>query len=483
MEMCRVCLTAGNGMDPLDECFIIQYNLLTDLNIALLDGMPQFSCKSCLQTLKCFIEFREKAIASERTLREIIYSDVKAENKHIVEECKTEMENESLKNEIKCEIKLEREEDNDSTLDTPFEEYMGDLNNLIKDDDTKRKKTRKKKKKDKKTLPQANENISDDVRWFCGICPETFEDKIEIQKHLDIHNKDRQCELCKEKVNSLSQLLAHRLMHVPPKQFNCHICAKRYRSCLYLEHHYRNVHIESDDPRVECKLCQATYNTAKRLSTHMIQVHSSMRFYCDVCSKGFSNKTSLRSHIQQHSEIKCFVCDLCGFSCNYSGGLKDHKIRRHSPKKIYCKNCTRPFSNQLDYDRHKCKSKLKVCPICGVQITGSSRLSSHMVSHSDVFRFECNRCPAKYKTKPALIAHINRHDGNRTKQCEYCPAKFYTTTVLIKHRRIHTGEKPFVCRVCNKGFTGGHNLKVHMKVHGEYLIVKRNTDEIGRAHV
>lgn len=49
--------------------------------------------------------------------------------------------------------------------------------------------------------------------------------------------------------------------------------------------------------------------------------------------------------------------------------------------------------------------------------------------------------------------------------------------VLIIELSIVSGEKPYVCKICNKGFTGNNNLKVHMKVHGEYnLIKKKNKD-------
>lgn len=42
--------------------------------------------------------------------------------------------------------------------------------------------------------------------------------------------------------------------------------------------------------------------------------------------------------------------------------------------------------------------------------------------------------------------------------------------------KIISGEKPYVCKVCHKGFTANFNLKVHMKVHGEYLVVKKQEE-------
>lgn len=99
------------------------------------------------------------------------------------------------------------------------------------------------------------------IVWWCyvmtfvtGICPKTFVEKSHWKEHFDVHSNDRQCGLCGEKTNSLSQLLAHRLTHVPPKQHKCHICNKSYKSCLYLEHHYRISHIHQDVSIVICSL-------------------------------------------------------------------------------------------------------------------------------------------------------------------------------------------------------------------------------------
>ncbi|KAJ8721611.1 hypothetical protein PYW07_002386 [Mythimna separata] len=486
MEMCRVCLSSEKELVPLDETFIINYNLLTNLNITLLDGMPQYSCQTCMDTIKSFIEFREKSIIAETTLREIIYPEIKTENKTpVVEIDKSTPIYENEKVDIKSEIKEENYDDDASILDThfdvPFSEYEEDDNKPIIKNEDDVKPTKIKKKKRKKLKVKASkllEGIANELenKWFCGICPKTFDDKTVLNDHLNSHNKDRQCDLCREQLNSLSQLLAHRLIHVPLKQSKCHICEKKYRSCMYLEHHYRNLHIEEDDTNLICGECPVTCDTPKKLSSHILQVHSSVRYFCDICSKGFHSKINLKSHMRSHGKNKAYVCDMCGFSCKHSGGLKDHKIRKHNPARVYCKMCKRPFPSQEDHDKHKCTRKSQICPICGLQL-GNIRVSQHMRKHIDIPQYECTRCPAKYKSKGALQAHLDRHDGQKTKQCEYCPAKFYTASVLIKHRRIHTGEKPYVCKVCNKGFTGNHNLKVHMKVHGEYLIVKKNTEQ------
>ncbi|XP_047019372.1 zinc finger protein OZF-like isoform X2 [Helicoverpa zea] len=452
MMVCRVCLsTEEQNLLPLDETFINNYNLLTNLSITLLDGMPQNSCRTCLDTVKCYIEFREKSISAEETLRELVLNNVKSENKPSLEDRENSTTNgDNDDPPVKSEIK---EEAYDS-MDDFYSEYVENVNDIIvkKDEDeydvptkkrrkrltatkpTKLRKTlavKKQTKSIKKTKPDKKPTLKETLEIemnnekMCGICPKKFEDKNDLKKHIDVHKNTRACVICGERVNSLSQLLAHRVTHIPQGQNKCFICDKKFKSSIYLEFHYRNLHIEEDDKKLYCNQCPQVCPSPKKFTDHMKHVHSHiLKYFCDTCSKGFRCKSNLKSHILSHNTNKSFVCDLCGFSCKQRNGLY---------------------------------------------------LSRHMAVHSDVQKYECTRCPAKYKTKAALIAHMDRHDDNRTKQCEYCPAKFFTASVLIKHRRIHTGEKPYVCKICNKAFTGNHNLKVHMKVHGEYLVVKRDS--------
>ncbi|XP_022818092.1 zinc finger protein 883-like isoform X1 [Spodoptera litura] len=510
-KMCRLCLSTENIMFPLDESFVLNYNLLTNLKITLSDEKPQYSCIPCLDNVKCYIVFREKCIKTETILEEMV-NEVKKEDEkskqEIITKEKLEIEiegrlemddkppvygDEDVDENMVYVIKEEIKEESDYKLDdydviySDSDTYV-DINNVLnKKEKVIKKHLNKKDKRNNKqvsTLNKVNTKKKKRVtevepdQWYCGICPKVFDSKTEMYQHIDSHKTERQCGLCKVLVNSLSQLYAHRLKHVPSAQYKCHICNKTYKSDVYLEFHYRNVHIEEDDKRLTCGICHLIFGSPKRLCYHMSGVHpkTESNYICDVCSKGFQNKTALKSHIRSHGLTKWYTCNLCDFSCKQSSGIVDHKKRKHNPQKVICKNCKKIFHNQKEYDEHKCKHIMgSLCPICGIQI--KCRLNRHLLSHSDEFKYKCHRCPAKYKSRTALVAHLDRHDGNRTKQCEYCPAKFYCAAVLQKHRRIHTGEKPYVCEECNKGFTGKHNLKVHMKVHGKNLVVKRINTE------
>ncbi|XP_052756067.1 zinc finger protein 726-like isoform X2 [Galleria mellonella] len=481
MEVCRTCLVAEKNMMSIDETFVNNYNVLTNLNITLCDGLPQSVCQNCLDVVKFFMEFREKSILSESTLRSIV-QDIKEEeimssfttqnNIKILDEC-----NGNIKQPYDIKVEFE---DNcaiaDEDLQETFQRFeTEEVNTVIKKETEKNKTANKMPSKSKKMIKGKKKETTPSI-LICGMCENKYADKSELIKHFEIHVDNNYCQICSEKFNCWPQLFSHRLVHLPEKGGKCHICGKRYATPLYLEYHYRTLHYNGET-MLQCSLCSRSYGTPRKLRSHMRSSHAEVKYICDYCSKRFIEKSTLRTHIRSHSEKKTYVCDLCGFSCKYSTGLKSHHIRRHTAEKVICAQCKRPFENQEKCDAHKCNVHIHICPVCGKEFKLANLYNRHLNSHREVGKYKCDRCPATYKTRQALTIHINRHDGTRTKQCEFCPAKFYSASVLIKHRRTHTGEKPYVCKVCKKAFTGNHNLKVHMKVHGEYLIVKKNKDE------
>ncbi|KAL0831214.1 hypothetical protein ABMA28_002070 [Loxostege sticticalis] len=474
MEICRACLVTEQSMIPLDETSVTNYNLLTNLNVSLQDGMPQNLCPNCAQAVRSFTKFREKSILSETTLREVIQVKEPKDENFKIGLC--------VKQEVKDEV------DSNNFDDFDYQDVESEFPIKLEEDPvtkhTKAAKLKKKKNKSKhKTVTNNSKKHgtkSKTTQLFpCGICKKKFEE-VDLKSHLQMHMKYTECEICHERFGAWPSLLAHRLEHIPNKKAHCHLCNKRYVSSISLEYHYLTAHNNGQQAiALKCKICQGTYKTPKKLRDHVSTSHGEARFFCDCCSKGFTTKSCLRIHLKSHSDHKSIVCDLCGFQCNLKQGLKAHKLRKHTPNTVTCKGCTMVFVNQESHDRHKCKTKEVPCPDCGKMIS-SRVIGRHMQTHK-VASYKCPRCPAAYKSRTALRVHVDRHDGVRRLQCEHCPAKFYSHAVLIKHRRTHTGEKPYVCYICGKGFTGGHNLKVHMKVHGIFSIVKKDslTENIG----
>ncbi|CAH0714347.1 unnamed protein product, partial [Brenthis ino] len=334
--------------------------------------------------------------------------------------------------------------------------------------------------KEKDLNAKKSKNIKKmETRLLCGLCENIYESLDSLLEHLDSHkkNSDNTCRVCAQTFTNWTQLFSHRLQHLPTKQKACHICFKGFRSHVYLEHHYNKIHCNNEKAMVNCLTCNKSYNTPIKLRKHVWRSHSNKTFICDFCSRTYCQKDQLRKHIKGHMGRESLECDQCDYSTKYITNLKEHKIRKHTPKRVYCKVCSRVFSDQLKLDAHKCNVRSLICSTCGKTFKGNKQLTRHMASHESVGRFQCARCPARYRSRSALRAHRDRHDGVRARRCPHCPAAFYSFSVLTKHKRTHTGIKPYVCKICQKAFTGNNNLKVHMRVHGEYLITKRVTNK------
>lgn len=494
--VCRACLSSDvDDMINIDDKCIENYNLLTNLNISDKDGMPQDLCMECWLLIHKFVEFRDKCIASDSSLRETIKSDVKIETKlecikdetNIIKDEPIEVEIDSAQF-LACIAEA-------SQFNTDCSNYSDDDIEWKKSKKIKKSKKNHSKRKLKKKQPNDKEDsevtvkvepeinvrseeviIGDrDEAITCGLCPKTFDDKALLLGHLDGHKSDITCQYCFECFVDRPHILSHRLRHLPLNKANCPICWKKFRRDFYLEYHIRKIHCDDEYEGLKCKVCLKMFEKPHSLIKHVNRSHRDPKRYdCPQCTKLFQTKQLLKSHLRVHSSEKKFVCDTCGYSCRYPGSLHAHKLRKHTVEKFQCTRCSRFFVREEKMLSHKCRTLM--CAACGKEFKQHNMYSRHLRTHTDECRYKCTRCPAKYKTREALKVHNDRHDGNRTRECEYCHAKFYSYPVLLKHKRIHTGEKPYVCKVCFKGFTGRHNLKVHMKVHGEMLVVKKDQD-------
>ncbi|XP_072938805.1 uncharacterized protein [Epargyreus clarus] len=498
MEKCRACLTTECLLFPLNEDIVYNYNVLTNLDVKVSDEMFQYICETCYQSVKYFMNFREKCILTEASLRSI-REHIKAEDmKQDIDNIKVEtdidyddsfLDTADFPNDI--DIKDVKSEGKFISLSEVLKIYK--LNKMIikvfyfldHEIEIKQCKPKRKYKKRsskvtegakvrKSTRKKAKIEGPQSKLLSCGLCTKEFGDKDVLTNHLEEHDTFKNCGICSQFFRDWPQTLAHRFKHLPNVQKTCHICEKRFKTPENIEFHYRKHHFDQKDIMLTCNICSNTFDAPRKLRRHVQTTHSERSFICDNCGKIFHNKHTLRIHIRRYAESKLYSCDMCKFTTKHRSGLKDHQIRRHHPKKVYCSNCKRPFEDQESCDKHKCRKRLEfICTVCGLNIRESGGMTRHMATHTEEYRFKCTRCPKVYKTKMAFRVHQNMHEGNRTHQCQYCHAKFYHQSALIKHRRIHTGEKPYVCKICKRGFTGNYNLKVHMKIHGEYLIVKK----------
>ncbi|XP_052764928.1 zinc finger and BTB domain-containing protein 49-like isoform X2 [Mya arenaria] len=78
--------------------------------------------------------------------------------------------------------------------------------------------------------------------------------------------------------------------------YQCHYCAKEFRSNYSLERHIR---IHTKEKPFQCTVCLRSFSQKESLKTHM-KIHSEDKpFQCDICSRTFALKDYVLRHIKR----------------------------------------------------------------------------------------------------------------------------------------------------------------------------------------
>ncbi|XP_034112804.1 transcription factor Ouib isoform X1 [Drosophila albomicans] len=107
-----------------------------------------------------------------------------------------------------------------------------------------------------------------------------------------------------------------------------------------------------------------------------------------------------------------------------------------------------------------------ICDQCGKHFTDQSNFKLHMIRHTGIKNFECQRCSKRFYTDHLLQLHERIvHQGERPYGCKYCNKTFHNSTSRAVHERHHTNLRPFSCDYCEKEFISASDLKRHILIH------------------
>ena len=97
----------------------------------------------------------------------------------------------------------------------------------------------------------------------------------------------------------------------------CKDCNKKFGNFRVYERHIQACNLPKDK---ECPVCKKAYKSAERLSTHMDVAHKgSPKMICDKCGKIFTSKDSLRVHkANLHERKGSYVHCTCHCTNNHN---------------------------------------------------------------------------------------------------------------------------------------------------------------------
>ncbi|XP_030752766.1 zinc finger protein 791-like [Sitophilus oryzae] len=291
--------------------------------------------------------------------------------------------------------------------------------------------------------------IFDEIQdlYICSVCSAEFQEKMEVEDHITVHQERHNCSECEESFKNLFDLGIHSTQHDPEQKIHCPLCS----------------YVCSNPNPYSFK-------------SHLNYVHlKKFPFYCKICAQAFKHYKPFEEHQNTHTGTKPYECVVCQKKFTYRKYLQVHQVRNHqvgttgSRIENECRKCNRYFYKPEALQEHTCYKKKKgksvcfLCETCGQTFTEKAKLLEHLRVHKGDLPFVCTWCGKKFPVKSYLKTHERVHTGEKPYSCEFCGKRFGHHAPFRVHRRTHTGERPYVCNFCNKGFTTNQGLKFHKR--------------------
>ncbi|CAL4083324.1 unnamed protein product [Meganyctiphanes norvegica] len=118
------------------------------------------------------------------------------------------------------------------------------------------------------TKSNKNEN-SKQSEWDCSECGKSFDNKINLHRHLHIHTgyKPFSCPHCPYRCDRKSNLNTHILTHTGDKPFVCNICHHRSKQKIHLMKHMLT---HTKERPFACTECEKTFQRKMQLNKHKL---------------------------------------------------------------------------------------------------------------------------------------------------------------------------------------------------------------------
>lgn len=282
-------------------------------------------------------------------------------------------------------------------------------------------------------------------QWNCANCNKKFESKMHLGRHRKYclissadefaNNGAQSGKMGGMKTVNNSHVMSSPIINqVIASTWECYKChmtfnnsgalISHYELCAYRSPSTSNI---SERNRIwNCKLCDKTFTSKRKLSDHRHQAHQNTR-------------TAKKNY--QINDEKQYACNLCSEVFPTRRSVYEH-VRKHNGEKALCNICGKFLSDRNNLNKH------------------------HQSVHLKQKKHSCTMCDKRYDSRYRLRIHLNSHKGIRNYSCEICPSKFISCAALTRHMKtIHVDEKKFVCTICSKGFKLANKLKTHMFVH------------------
>ncbi|XP_052211859.1 uncharacterized protein LOC127830952 isoform X2 [Dreissena polymorpha] len=165
----------------------------------------------------------------------------------------------------------------------------------------------------------------------CDLCDFQAKSKCMLKRHQDRAHVEQsfQCHICAKTFKTKSYFTVHlREAHevIDTEVYRCNICGKVCRREAWLQRHMK-LHKNNMDLDNKCTICNKQFKTRQNLIAHG-KIHRERKYKCKICQKRFISNVKLEMHTKTHTGEKPFSCALCEYKSNQKGNIDKH-MQRH----------------------------------------------------------------------------------------------------------------------------------------------------------
>ena len=305
--------------------------------------------------------------------------------------------------------------------------------------------------------------------YSCKICSytctniELLHEHIHSNHHFDFESVKTVCSYCRSQLSEtiyevctlIKDLCPRRgnpIIHPDAKSHLCKICNVPCKDKAEVNLH-RKLHLRRKGS-YECLKCDKTFRKWNYLEHHVWMHYDKTPFRCRYCAKYKTSGYGVYLHELHHlpESQKKFECNQCEFRSWTKGRLTSHIKNAHSNKRYNCNLCPATYKSKPGLLHHKMKKHNGqfrfTCDICGAGAVTQQHLNRHKESHENI---HCPVCNKKLFRRRHLSLHMKNVHGKRERlPCDQCGKMFATSISLAAHYTLHTGEKKYKCTQCDK---------------------------------
>ncbi|XP_022235588.1 zinc finger protein 423-like [Limulus polyphemus] len=329
------------------------------------------------------------------------------------------------------------------------------------------------------------------IKHGCQYCLKLFSKPDELQKHLlEIHAIHLYwCSLCEEMFDSKVNIQVHFAVKHSREStiLKCTSCEAVFCSELDFQFHVRVAHSFRFRPFC-CLLCNQGFPTEELLGHHL-STHKK-QYSCKRCNKTFHVEHLLDKHVQSHhladslpsSEV---AGDPVLSSCS-SDLMANDRMTISSSDHDQIKNGMSSFAPlQISNEAINTGDHRKFCcDVCNETFFFKSQLISH---HFHTHRIKtagsqkmeqitislfCSYCKKSFNSHSELETHVRIHAATRLiRSCDTCDEKFSSVAILAKHKLAHCKVvKEQICTTCKTNVHSKEEFTKHLKDHSGHSL-------------